>query len=99
LLLAGNVTDFGFEDPANGPKIDFDLTFDVTGGLLQPFYANNSGGTLITAENSGFTGDWTIDHSGTKVKNDTAPVPIATSFLLFGSGAIGLVGFWRKFGK
>lgn len=98
LLLSGEVYDFGWFD-VPGDFALFDLKFDVTGGLLASFFTYDIGATKIASEISTFSGDWTVDHSGTKVKNDTAPVPIATSFLLFGTGAIGLVGFWRRFGK
>ena len=43
-------------------------------------------------------GGWVVNHSGRKVKHDTAPVvPIQSAVLLFGSGLIGLIGFRRNF--
>jgi len=100
LLVAGEVYDFGW-DNSSGPFAVFDLKFTFVEGALASFYSvsQDLGGTIITSEISTFGGDWGVSHSGTKTKNDTAPVPIATSFLLFGTGAIGLVGFWRRFGK
>jgi hypothetical protein len=99
LLLAGKVTDFGFFDLPGDPSAVFDATFDVTDGLLSSFYGDTGGGIKIFAEASSFIDDWNVNHGGSKVKSDTAPVPIATSFLIFGSGAIGLVGFWRRFSR
>lgn len=101
LLVGGEVTDFGWED-VNGPYALFDFSFNFTGGALESFYAKNGyhGGNFITSDNSNFTGSWQTNHSGTKVKIDTAPVPEpATMGLMFlGIGLFGFVMCFRKIG-
>ena len=88
-LLSGEVTNFGWLDTGSGAL--FDYTFDFTGGALSSFYAGygNRGGDKMYAEIAPtFTGVFTADHSGTKVKHDTAPVPEPSSLLLLGGGLL-----------
>jgi hypothetical protein len=94
VLLTGEVTNFGWQD-IPGPYAHFDLTFDVTGGLLASYYGG-SGGDFFSSEKSDFTGNWDVSHNGTKVKHDTAPVPEPTTILLFGLGIAGIAVFGRR---
>jgi hypothetical protein len=94
LLLAGEVTNFGWQD-VPGPYALFDFTFDVTGGELAPYFGG-LGGDFFSSEKSNFTGDWYVSHNGTKVKHDTAPVPEPATLLLFGLGIAGIAIFGRK---
>lgn len=96
-LVAGEVTNFGWTTvPPAGYGI-FDFTFEFTNGALSPFYAanNNQGGDITFSESNTFTGDWTVDHGGS-AKHDTAPIPEASTLLLFGGGLSGLLFFARK---
>jgi len=95
LLVAGEVTNFGWFAVPGTEYAMFDFTFNFQEGALSPFYGN-SGGNILLSESSTFTGDWTVDHSGTNVKHDTAPLPEPTTMLLFGSGLLGLAGVGRK---
>ena len=98
VLLTGEVTNFGWQNLPGTKYAFFDLTFDSTGGALQGFYAGsgNKGGDIFSSEISNFTGNWDKNHSGTKVKHDTAPVPEPTTILLFGLGIVGIAVFGRK---
>ena len=101
LILAGEVTNFGWQDLA-GQRAAFDFTFDFTAGVLAPQYAvyGSKGADIITAEASNFTGSWTVNHaSNSKVKHDTAPsIPEASTLMLFGSGLSGVLFYVRKKG-
>jgi len=98
VLLTGEVTNFGWQNIPGTKYALFDLTFDSTGGALQGFYAGseNKGGDIFSSEISNFTGNWDTNHSGTKVKHDTAPVPEPTTILLFGLGIVGIAVFGRR---
>jgi hypothetical protein len=94
LLLAGEVTNFGWEQASNG-DLFFDFAFDVTGGQLASFFDNNVGGDISHNTSNDFT-DWDHSSSGTRVKSETAPVSEPAAFLLFGSGILGLAFFMRR---
>ena len=98
VLLTGEVTNFGWQNIPGTKYALFDLTFDSTGGALQGFYAGsgNKGVDIFSSEISNFTGDWNTNHSGKKVKHDTAPVPEPTTIFLFGLGIVGIAVFGRK---
>ena len=97
-LLTGEVTNFGWQSIPGTKYALFDLTFDARGGVLKDFYAGsgNKGGDIFTSEISNFTGNWNVNHSGTKVKHDTAPVPEPATILLFGLGMVGIAVFGRR---
>jgi hypothetical protein len=98
VLLTGEVTNFGWQNIPLTKYALFDLTFDSKGGALQGFYAasGNKGVDIFSSEISNFTGNWNVNHSGSKVKHDTAPVPEPATILLFGLGIVGIALFGRK---
>jgi len=95
LLVAGEVTNFGWGTLSS--YAIFDFTFEFTHGALSSFYAanNNQGGDILTSESNSFAGDWTVNHGGS-AKHDTAPIPEASTLLLLGGGLSGLLFFARK---
>jgi hypothetical protein len=97
-LIEGEVTNFGWQNIPGYKYAFFDFSFDFKDGALNDFYAasGNKGGDIFTSESSNFTGNWNGDHSGTKVKYDTAPVPEPTTILLFGLGIVGIAIFGRR---
>lgn len=98
LLLAGEVTEFGYATASVDPtKVLFDFTFDATGGALAAFFTAGGGDEAFAGTSTWDGSSWTDSHEGSQVKHDTAPVPIPTAALIFGTGLIGLVGIRRKF--
>jgi hypothetical protein len=105
-LLTGEIIKFGFFD-VPGRSALFDFVFRVTGGELADEFGGigTIGGDFVTAEDSNFLanlgeadGGWDVNHSGRKVKHDTAPViPIPSTVLLFGAGLFALMGIRRRF--
>jgi hypothetical protein len=108
-LLTGEIIQFGFYD-VPGQRALFDFVFEVTGGALQDDFGGlgKLGGDVIGAENTDFLanldqadGGWLVNHSGTKVKHDTAPmippVPIPPAVFIFGSGLLALLALRRRF--
>lgn len=100
-LLTGNLTAFGFDD-ADDP---FEFLFNVTGGDAAGLYGSVPAGVILSE--TGISGNFTADFdnldsgvagTGSGVSN-TAPVPIPSTLLLFGSGLMGLDAARRKFTK
>jgi len=99
-LLTGDLTAFGFGGADDDP---FEFLFNVTGGDAAGLYGTGPAGVILSK--TGFSGNFTADFdnlgsggigSGSGVSN-TAPVPIPSTLLLFGSGLMGLNAVRRKF--
>ena len=98
LLVGGDVTAFGWQYDGNG-YLQFDFLFDFQAGALSAYYAeaSNHGYDYATVEGTSTYAGWDSAHKGKdKVKHDTAPVPEASTLMLFGSGLSGLLFFARK---
>lgn len=92
-LLTGEITDFGWE---TGTYALFDYYIDVQGGALASYFGSTAG-DVASAENHNFTGNWQANHSGSKVKHDTAGlIPEPSSMLLLGMGILGLFGLGKR---
>jgi len=94
LLLAGEVTNFGWEQASSG-DLFFDFTFNVTGGQLASFFEGGVGGDISHNTSNNFT-DWNSSSLGTRVKSETAPVSEPATLLLLGSGILGFAIFMRR---
>jgi len=93
-LLTGEVTGFGFQN--NGSTDLYDFSFNVTGGLLQSFFAPQVGVSL-QSERSTFGGSFQDSFAGA-AKGTLGNVPEPASLALFGAGVLGLGAFGRKRG-
>lgn len=97
LLLAGEVTAFGFQDTGWNNLAIFNYTFNVyEKSLLYSFFGQKGGDVVFVENDNGWDGTWVGDHSGLKVKHDTAPIPIPATVWIFGTGLVGIVGVRRK---
>lgn len=95
-LLTGEVTDFGWATMPGTEYAYFDYYFNVTGGALSSLYGK-VGGDVASSERSNLLAKgWDENHSGIKVKHDTAGLPEPSSMLLLGMGILGLFGIGRK---
>ena len=73
-LLTGEIVSFGFID--TGTVTDrFDFRFQVTGGLLQSYFAGQDLGVVLTPENSTFVGIFDANFQGDFVKGSFGPIP------------------------
>lgn len=96
LLIAGEVKAFGYADLGKLYAL-FDFTFEATDGALLNLYVLGMGGSTVFVEKSNFDNMWDINHQGTSLKSDTAPVvPVPTTLLLLGSGLVALLGVRRR---
>lgn len=97
LLVAGDVTNFGFQDLGWGNYAIFDYTFDVNNNsILNNFFGPKGGDVAFVEQDNNWDGTWDGGHSGLKVKHDTAPIPIPSTVWIFGAGVILLLGIRRK---
>lgn len=103
-LLTGTLTDFGYSGTGGDP---LEFLFDITGGDASGLYGAAPAGVILSATN--FGGSFAVDFdnliggvlytgTGTAI-SDIAPVPEASSLLLFGSGLVTLVisRRWKKY--
>ncbi|MGA2255144.1 MAG: SdrD B-like domain-containing protein, partial [Thermoguttaceae bacterium] len=74
-LLIGKILQFGFQYNSGTSTSEFDYRFQLTGGLLQSFYAGMDIGVTMESENSStFTGSFQTDFHG-GAKGEVGPIP------------------------
>ena len=73
-LLTGKILQFGSQYNSGTRTSEFDYRFQLTGGLLQSFYAGMDIGVTMDSENSSsFTGSFDTDFSG-GAKGEVGPI-------------------------
>lgn len=86
VLLAGEVTGFGYQ---NNVRTDlYDFTFTVTGGLLAEAFGPIVGVSL-QSERSTFTGEFAESFAG-QAKGTLGAIPEPGTLMLLGAGLLGL---------
>jgi len=94
LLLAGEVTNFGYKKINENGRSDFDITFGYTTGILVDHgFFTNGGYNSTTAYDSSFNDSFQENHESDDAKHQTSPIPIPHAIILLGSGLVGIVGF------
>ena len=92
-LLQGAVNAL-MADVTNGIA-EFDFLTTITGGALAAYFPSQ-GGILVTATDTGFSGDWTVNFGGAATVSVGVPVPEPSTLLLTALGLLGLLSLGRR---